>query len=184
MLLQKAEQFQSLAEGTAIQQVAPQVSLQSDRLFKFHEHLSKTLLRIISELGSEISTLKTRTFDTKMMGLFNKLYQDLINAYKHITENNPYVAGQELVRLVLEKPSSSIIANLDFLAKHHLQSTNEKGLRTGELLQHPQIKSLDQLKTLAEYCRTFMSKYPMLQSVPNQLISEDSSVGREDITKA
>lgn len=182
-ILQQTEQFLSLAQNTINQSVAPEVSLQHDRLFKFHEHLSKTLLRIISELGSEISTLKDRTFDSKMLGLLSKTYQGLINIYKHITENDPYLAAQELIRLVLEKPNAAVIDNLDFLAKHHLQSTNES-LRTGKLLQHPQINSLDKLKELANYCKTFIGKYPMLSNVPaKQLMESNTNTGREDITQ-
>lgn len=160
---------------------------QRDRLFKFHEHFSKSLLHVISDLGSEIATLKDRTFDSKMLGLLVKVYQDLIAIYKQIRENDPYSAAQMLVRLVMEKPGSSIISNLDFLGKHHLQSTNDKSLRTSEHLQHPQMRSLDALKELASYSKSFMLKYPMLNT--KKLMEEmkpDYNVpdSRDEATKA
>jgi hypothetical protein len=167
---------------------------QRQRFSDFFEMFRKNLRTIIGEMGSEISTLKGREFDTKMLVLLNKVYHDVIEVYRTTKQDDPYAAAGKLVQLVLERPNGPVIENLDFLTKHHLKQTNVDFGET-ESLRHPQIRSLELLKTLATQLRQFMATYPLVKPPAGQSnrpvslkenvqdISPGDKLGPEDVTK-
>lgn len=152
------EKFAALSDRPAANN---EFQAQRERLAKFYEKLSSDLRHIRNEMGSELGTLKERDFDTEMFRLLAKVYDTLIELYKEIDPEKPYIAAEKIVHYVLEKPNAPYIDNLDFLAKHHLKKTNVD-FGAGKTLIHPEMRSLDKLKILAHEARTFMARYPLI----------------------
>jgi trans-2-enoyl-CoA reductase len=162
-----ANKFASLSDETAFLPTNDPVKTHEHLLSKFQEQLIQKLHRVINDMEGEMAVLKDRSFHPKMTALLNKLYQDLISIYKNIHQRTPYIGARELIDYVLTRPNNAVIDNLDFLIKDHLDKTNETELQTGKLLQHPQMKSLDALKDLAEYARDFININYISQEITN-----------------
>jgi len=135
---------------------------QQSKLDQFYLHFSKSLRFIINSLEGSLWSLKERKFDTKGYQALVKLQNQLIEINKQIKPNNPYLAANKLVNLVLDRPNLMIIDTLDFLIKHHLQQT-QVDFRPSLSLRHPDVKELTNLKDLAEQLRNFMSKNPLIE---------------------
>lgn len=166
-VLQMAEKFVRMAEegkqGTVIQSPNDIIfTAQRERLARFYDNFTRQLRIIISEMGSDLFTLKNRDFDGKIFKMFAKVYQDLISLSKEIKEDKPYIAAQKLVHYTLEKPNRSLLENIDFLAKHHTKSTNVD-FKPTSVLKHPEIRSLDALTKLATQLKEFMTQHPMVE---------------------
>ena len=136
---------------------------QREILADFYAKFYGSLKKIIAELEGEIITLRLRHFDHKMLQLLNKLQQDLMQINQQTTPEKPYIGAEQLVQLILTRPNKAIVDNLDFLAKHHLASTNIEFTKNKHL-QHPQMKSLDAIKSLAEWSQLFMTNNPLIQA--------------------
>ncbi len=182
-VLEMADRFIALAEeggGTVLK--GPhnlEYQDQRTRLSEFYDRLTTQLRRIISEMGSDLFTLKERAFDPKMFKLFVKSYQNLIDISKEVKEDKPYIAAEKLVHYVLERPNSAVLSNLDFLAKHHTQTTNVD-FKPSNILKHPEIRSIDELQRLALHLRKFMAENPLIQP-PGQ--SAPPAAGLKEIVK-
>ena len=137
---------------------------QRERLSKFSNEFSEKLRTVRNILGSDFTTLKERGFDHQMLKLFAKVYDNVLNIYKSINPEKPYVAAEKLVHYVLDKPNAPYIDNLDFLGKHHLMRTNVD-FKTGPNMVHPEMHGLDELKKLADEIRNFMQRYPLFGSL-------------------
>lgn len=189
-LLELADKFADLAQKSPIN---VEFHAQRQRFSDFFEMFRKNLRTIVGEMGSEITTLKARDFDPKMLAMLNKVYHDVIEIYRTTKQDDPYAAAGKLVQLVLEKPNGPIIDNLDFLAKHHLKQTNVD-FGESESLRHPQMRSLELLKTLAGHLKQFMATYPLVKPPSQSIrpvslkenvmeITPDDKAGPEDVTK-
>lgn len=171
-----------------------QFAKQRERLAEFYDHFSNSLRRIRNELESEIGTLRIRNFDPKMWKLLVKVFDTLLETYKSIDPEKPYVAAEKLVHYVFDRQTAMYIDNLDFLAKHHLKQTNVD-FKTSPVVGHPQMRSLDDLKSLAHGLREFMNRYPLIKPLttpPPQMglqqivqdIGSEEKAGQGDKTKA
>lgn len=161
---------------------------QQKMLGNFYENFYRKILNIINELNGDLTVLKERQFDDKMTKLLSKIHNDLIDIIKKTDPHKPYGGANQLIHFVLEKPNSSIIDNLDFLAKHHIANTNIN-IITGPVVGHPKITSLDHLKSLAKQLQDFINKNPIsLGSIPSSKLQENMQnvpsfpSGNEDIT--
>lgn len=190
-VLELANKFADLTQHRPLGNVA--FGDQQDRFADFYDKIRTNLRAIISQIGGEITTLKARDFDPKMLALLNKVYQDVIQIYREATPSDPYAAAGKLVQLVLEKPNGPIIDNLDFLAKHHLAQTNTNFKET-QLLKHPQMRGLELLKALANHLKQFIATNPLAKpsgqfDPPSALrenvedITPESKSTPEDVTK-
>lgn len=172
-VLKMAENFLALAEDpTETVVLAPPVNEyqeQRNRLAKFEEALEKKLRLVIAEMGNDLSTLRFRNFDPKTFKIFGNIYQTLIDIMKSIDPQKPYIAAEKLVRLVSERSTRIILENLDYIAKHHVETTNVD-FRPSSRLKHPEIRSIDALRTLAADLKKFMDEHPLInppgQSAP------------------
>lgn len=164
-VLEMAEKFVTLAEeqgGTTIKTPHDgEYQAQRNRLSDFYDQFSRQLRIIINEMGGDLFTLKTREFDHKMFKMFGNVYQNLIDISKEVKENKPYIAAEKLVHYVLERPNSIVLENLEFLAKHHTESTNVD-FAPNKALRHPEIRSIDALKKLALHLRKYMAANPLI----------------------
>lgn len=139
-----------------------QFAKQRERLSEFYDHFSNGLRRIRNELENEVSVLRDRDFDPKMWQLLVKVFRAVVEIYKEISPEKQYIAAEKLVHYVFDRQTAMYIDNLDFLAKHHLKETNVD-FKAGPVLGHPQMRSLDDLKTLAHGLREFMNRYPLIK---------------------
>jgi hypothetical protein len=170
-LLEKIDKFAIMAE-VPITRVFPDSKLpitkneafqqQRERLSKFYEHFNNNLRRIRNELDNDLANLKQRSFDPQMLKLFIKIYDNVLNIFKEINPEKPYEAAEKLASYVLDKPNAPYINNLDFLGKQHLLQTNVD-FKAGLVMQHPQLRGLDDLKMLAHEARKFMERFPLLK---------------------
>lgn len=157
-----AEKFAALSETTQYRTpVNNEFQAQRDRLSKFYESFNDGLRRVRNEMEHEIGLLKMRGFDRKMLHLMSQVHNTILEIYKTIDPNKPYIAAEKLVRYVTERPSMPIIDNLDFLAKHHIKQTNVD-FKPGKFLVHPEIRSFDALKKLTTELRNFMVAHPLI----------------------
>lgn len=136
---------------------------QKDMLNNFQQDFYRKLSKIINQLNGDIFVLKKRNFDSKMMKLLAKVNKDLIEIVRNLNQDNPYIITGNFINYVLGKPNGPIIDNLDFLAKHHINKTNEE-FQIGPMLKHPEITSLDELKSLAQNLQNFMKEHPLIKA--------------------
>lgn len=162
-ILKMAERFVTLADEGTNQGKTPNVVYQEqrDRLSKFHDHLKRQLRIIINEMEGDLWTLKQRKFDPKLFKTMSNVREELIAIFKGIQEDKPYRTAEKLVFYATNRSTKMVLDNLDFLAKHHLQVTNEDFV-TSDRVQHPQIHSFDALNKLVPQLKEFMDKYPLI----------------------
>src|ERR1700679_3974840 len=162
-VFEMAAKFADLS-GKTVHQFSSNIEFQAQRymLEQFSSKLIREMKLAIGEMSSEINTLKERNFDSKMLELFVKMYYGLINIYKEIDKAKPYIAAEKFIEYVLERPKSSIIDNLDFLAKLHLKQTNVD-YKPSKVLTNPEIRSLDLIKKLAVEARYFINEHPLVK---------------------
>lgn len=202
-LLEMAETFVALAdeaarEGTVIKTPNQEYQEQRNRLSEFHDHFTRKLRATINEMGGDMFMLKERRFDPKMFALLSKVYQELITLFKSIQSDKPYRAAEKLVHYVTDRPTKMVLDNLNFLAKHHLQVTNEDFVPSARL-QHPQFRSIDDLENLAAGLKKFMEDNPLIvppgaagsetpteppPAMKRNLLGPENKLGPEDKTKA
>jgi len=163
-ILEMAERFVTIAEETVLQSPANiQYKAQRDKLSQFYDMFYRQLRSVIAEMGSDLDTLKRRNFDSKMWKMFGNVYQNLIEIAKGMDEDKPYIAAEKLVHYVLGREGAMTIDNLDFLAKHHLKSTNVDFVPS-KAFRHPEARSLDAIKKLAQHAKKFMEENPLIES--------------------
>lgn len=162
-ILEMAEKFVTLAdEGTVIKTPHNmEYEDQRNRLSKFYDHFTRQLRVIINEMEGDLWMLRQRKFDSKLLKALSGVREELITIFKGIQEDKPYRAAEKLVNYVTNRSSKMILDNLDFLAKHHLQVTNEDFVPSPRM-QHPQVHSLDALNKLATELKEFMEKNPLI----------------------
>jgi hypothetical protein len=166
------DEFVSQAEKEETKAIDYGQALQERQmLMDFGWDFNRKLGAIISELGGEFLTLKERHFDPKLLQMLAKVHKELIEIKIKLTQHNPYEAATKLVHYVLSKPVAPIIDNLDFLAKHHLSTTNVD-FESGKFLAHPQMRSLDKLKSLALELKKFMDEH-QVQPLPIKTLVEE-----------
>jgi hypothetical protein len=194
-ILEMAEKFVTLAdEGTPHNQ---EYQEQRTKLSDFYDHFYRQLRAIVNEMGGDLFMLRERKFDPKMFGIFSKVYQELITLSKSIQEDKPYRAAEKLISYVTDRPTKMVLDNLNFLAKHHLQVTNEDFVPSARL-QHPKIRSIDALNALAAQLKKHMEQNPLIvppgmskTETPTEpppakrrdLFGPENTLGRDDKTK-
>lgn len=146
-----------------------QFQYQREMLQKFSDVFSRKLRAIISQLESEMGTLKLRKFDPNMLRLMAKVKGSLEEIYMSIKEVKPYPAAYRLIEYITQRNQGrDIINNLEFLATHHLDSTRPEvmsPLSSG--LKHATIQSFKELRELAAKLQSHMEN--------NQLLLEPGS---------
>ena len=162
-ILEMAERFVTLADEGTNQGKTPNVVYQEqrDRLSKFHDHLKRQLRIIISEMEGDLWMLRQRKFEPKLFKTMSNVREELITIFKSIQEDKPYRAAEKLVFYATNRSTKMILDNLDFLAKHHLQVTNEDFTPSARV-QQPQIHSFDALNALVSQLKEFMIKHPLI----------------------
>lgn len=162
-ILEMAEKFVTLAdEGTVIKTPHNmKYEDQRNRLSKFYDHFTRQLRIIINEMEGDIWMLRQRKFDPNLLKIFPAIRERLITLFKSIDEARPYIAAEKLVFYVTNRSTKMVQDNLNFLAKHHLQITNEDFVPSPRM-QHPQVHSLDALNKLATELKDFMEKNPLI----------------------
>lgn len=193
-LYKMVDQLVSIAD-TVVYQTPDNSQFQAQRemLMKFHDKFRGTLYNIIHQLEGEILVLRERNFDPRLLKMFHKLHQELIEKAKEISPEKPYEAAEKLVKYITERPSASVIDNLDFLGKDFIAKTNVD-FKAGPILQHPQMRSLDNLKTLAIHLQQFMQEHPLVMppsasSPPPARLTETMeevpafTAGKEEVTR-
>jgi hypothetical protein len=161
-VLEMAESFVTLAEegGTKIAPVPRnEYQEQREKMSDFFDHFTTQMRRLIGEMGNDLHTLKERRFDSKMFKVFGDVYQSLISIFKEIKEDKPYIAAEKLVRFVSDK--AKLLESLESFAKQHVETTNVD-FGPSKIFKHPEIRSLDQLRALAEGLGDFMEKNPLI----------------------
>jgi hypothetical protein len=127
-------------------------------LSTFQQQFHKGLRAITGELAGDIAVLKERQLDDKPLKALAKIHQDLVEIIKTIDPQNPYASANKLAHLT----SSGAIDRLNEVAKQHLQDTNiEFKTFPSAVLKHPEMHSLDKLKTLVVHLQDFMAKHPV-----------------------
>jgi len=163
-ILDMAERFVTIAEETVLQSPANiEYKAQRDKLSQFYDIFYRQIRATISEMGSDLDTLKMRNFDPKMWKMLAKIYHSLIEISKEITEDKPYIAAEKLVHYVLDREGAIMLDNLDFLAKHHLKSTNVD-FKPSKAFRQPETRSIDNIKKLALHVKKFMTENPLIES--------------------
>lgn len=170
-----------------------QFAQQRERLAKFYDSFSDGMRRIRNEVENEVSVLKERDFDPKMWKLYVNMFRTVVDIYRSIDPEKPYIAAEKLVHYVFDRQTAMYIDNLDFLAKHHLKQTNID-FKSGPVFGHPIIRSIEELKSLAHAVREFMNRYPMIKPIttpPPQMglpqiyedLGKEQKAGKDDKTK-
>ena len=145
-----------------------QFHAQREMLVRFYDFFHRHLAHILSQMDSDIGTLRARGFDSNMRRLFGQVYKRLEEIYKKIDTNKPYPAAQELVDYVGDRHHRSIIDNLEFLAQHHLKATKpETAIPLASSMKHIlEARSLPMVKELAEKLQEHMQEFPLIQLPP------------------
>jgi hypothetical protein len=137
-----------------------------NRLFENQREFGRNLYRKIrtlrGELDGDLFTLRARGFDPNIWRLAAKVKGELEKILTTIKENNPHAGGQQFVEFVLNKPYSSIIDNLDFLAQHHLNKTKDELGTIPSIGKPVEVNSFRRLKELALETKAHMEQNPPL----------------------
>jgi hypothetical protein len=165
---------------------------QRTRLADFYQYFSQNLRRVTNEMANDLANLKARGFDPKMLKLLVRVYDSIFNIYQVTDPERPYLGAEKLARYALDKPNALYIDNLDFLGKHHLMKTNVV-FKVSPSLEHPKLRSLDALKSLAAEARSFMERNPLIKPLTPTIPPIGSTInmnnipsflgGRDDKTK-
>lgn len=164
-VLEMADRFIALAEGeddggTVIKTPHNlEYQDQRTRLLDFFEDFKRKLRRITNEMGGDLFVLRERKFDRHFLKKLISVYQNLIEIYRKIDKDKPYIAAEKLARYVLDESS---IDELEYILVKFVEDTNVD-FAPSNLLQHPQITSLTALKELAAYVRGYMEQNPLIQ---------------------
>lgn len=137
---------------------------QREMLARFFQFFQRRLRTILSQMESDLGTLRERGFDANMRRLMAKVYAHLEEIFKKIDEEKPYFTAQELVDYVGDRHHRSIIDNLEFLAKHQLETTQPEvsGTLPPNVRQIITAESLPMLKDLATKLQQHMEQFPLL----------------------
>ncbi len=134
---------------------------QRRHLAEFSRQFKSRLQIILAEMEGELFTLKEKKFDRSAWRELGKLWNHLGNIARQFNEEKPYLAASELVEFVHSRPTLIAMENIQFLANHHLEKTKES-LPNIPGFQHPQIRSLKLLKSLAEHADVYMEQNPLM----------------------
>lgn len=137
---------------------------QRDMLAKFYNFFHNRLRATIGRMESDLGTLKERNFDKSMWSLLARLYKHLESIYARVSQEKPYSAAQELVDYVNDRQRRAVIDNLDFLARHHLESTKPETSTPlpSTVKQVGEAESLGMLSSLADQIKEHMEKNPLI----------------------
>jgi hypothetical protein len=135
---------------------------QQKRMTEFAHSFQTKLRVVIAEMEHDIGTLRDRKFDRNMQKMMIQIWENLVNIYRSFHQDRPYEAASKLVGYVHEKQTKDVINNLDFLAKHHVKKTNID-FAPMSVLEHPEIRSLTLLTSLAAYLENYMKENPLLE---------------------
>lgn len=162
-LIALAEELSNKTDGLGKK---PNINTQFEAQRQFGRMFFKKLRNVYGELMGDLLTLKERQFDPNMYRLADKVKGEVIRILNSIKENNPHAGGWELVDYALEKPNSAIIDNLDFLAKHHVKTTQpQTNFEVKAPVKHAEVNSFQHLKELAQEIKNYMEQHPPV-SVP------------------
>jgi hypothetical protein len=163
-LIALAEELANKQDKTvALEKKPTNINVQFEAQREFGRKFRMDLRRIHGELSGDILMLKERQFDPKMRLLAEKVKDQINKILLNVKENNPHASGWELVDYVLEKPNRDIIDNLDFLTKHHMQTTHpETRFEIRSPLKEAEVNGFQHLKELAHQIKDYMEQHPPL----------------------
>lgn len=160
-ILQLLEKY---ADGTAntalLENSGARFQHQRERLAEFAHQTYTRFRLILSELEGDALVLRERDFNPNMQKMLVKVWQDLQQILKSFNTVSPYTVAQKIVEYVNSRSTRSILDNLDFLAKNHLEQTN-KNLPKDFL---PKIRSIPLLINLANHLEKYMKEHPLLST--------------------
>jgi hypothetical protein len=158
---QKLDQTMMIGDGGNYNQ---QFQAQREMLTRFYDFFHRHLRQAMSQMESDIGILKVRGFDPNMRRLFIEVYKQMEEIYKHTSETKPYLAAQEFVDYVGDRHHRSIIDNLEFLAKHHLETTKPQTMAPlPKSMRHiVEVESPKMIKELAEKLKQHMEQFPLI----------------------
>lgn len=163
-LIALAEELADKQDKTvALEKRPANINLQFEAQREFGRKFRMDLRRIHGELSGDILMLKERQFDPKMRLLAEKVKEAVNKILQGVKESNPHASGWELVNYVLEKPHRDIIDNLDFLAKHHMQTTHPTtNFEIRSPIKIAEVNGFQHLKELAHQVKNYMEDNPPL----------------------
>jgi hypothetical protein len=136
-------------------------NMQRVKLEYFHNHFYRKMRALLGSMEGDIRVLHEQGFDPIMLKLFIKSYRDLLEILKSVNEKKPYMAAEKFVKYVLERPTSSILENLDFLIQHHLGGKKIE-TKEGPILGRTQISTIKDLRELAISIKKFIENNPLI----------------------
>jgi hypothetical protein len=141
-----------------------QFHAQREMLARFYDFFHRYLRQVLSQMESDLGTLKGRNFDPNMRRLMVDVYRRLEEIFKKTDERKPYLAAQQLVDYVGDRHHRSVIDNLEFLAKHHLEATTpETAAPLPTNVRHiMEAESLPMVKRLVEKLKEHMEQFPLI----------------------
>lgn len=135
--------------------------IQRTKMWHFYMFFYRRLRAILGDMEGDIRSLKEKGFDHKMLKMFIKARQDLIELLKSVDKERPYIMAEKFVNYVLNRPNSIVLENLDFLIQHHLEM-NRIDTPTGALLGQVSSNSIGALQELAKQVKEFMAHNPSI----------------------
>lgn len=195
-LIALAEEFEqkTIVTGPDKGEYNRKFQAQREMLAKFYDSFRSELRSTMGQMEGDLATLRERHFDKAMLALLAKVYRHLEEIYQHLTPEKPYKAAEELVNFVNERHQRSVIDNLQFLAKHHLEKTKPETLAPlPATVRHiTEAKSLSMLKELAAEVRAHMDQFPLIDGltptpIPPRMepsiLGPEEKAGPQDVTK-
>lgn len=170
-LIKLADDLANKMEGTIVPDNRREtLNQQFEKQREFARKTYNKARNIHAELLGDIFTLKHRNFNPDMLKLAIKVKEDLEKLFRSYKESSPHTFGQKIVSFALDRPNGPIIDNLDFLTKHHIQSTQVQG-DLPAFAKHAEVNSFKHLKELALETKAYMDQnppipVPMVSSYP------------------
>jgi hypothetical protein len=144
--------------------VLPETS-QKEKFDKLEHELQLKTRTVLTDLEYDINLLKMRNFDQEMWKLLTTIWRNLEDIYLNIEKDGLFDASQQIVDYLRSKNTKAVIANLIFLADHHIKSTNVDFV-PNKFMMHPKIRGISLLNHLADFAESILR-----QAAPSTLQS-------------
>jgi hypothetical protein len=165
-VLQLIKKYADEPAGTVMfEQSENRFKHQRQRLTEFSHSFHTRMRVLIAEIEYDIGILKDRGFDKDMRMLMTQIWVQLVEIFKAFKQDEPYKSAAKIIQYVRAKSTRSIIDNLEFLAKHHVEKTNVD-FGPSKVLVHPEIRGLTLLTSLTDYLEKYIKENPLLSKDP------------------
>lgn len=136
----------------------------------YYENLG-VLKAILNEMSGDLLILKEKELSLDLRQLLGKIYQQIIDLYKDIDPRDPYPGTNHLINWASSKTNKSILENLDFLIKKHLEKS-EISFEGKDKLKQPQANSIARFLDLIPQLKQFILNNPSLEDVRQSKLSK------------